>query len=157
MAGPYRFFASNLTRASTQPLATLYFGKIYEFSLPWHNTLVLTAITTPVPCWRSSLIGTAACLSRAPRRALGLDLAAKLADLDDCPRPAKRTRPRRHPPDSCRVWRALAVLAGLGAAWLAERFQTGWRRATAVLLITAAASLNAWSGSADISLHRFVL
>ena len=48
VAGPSRFLASNLSRAKTQPLPTLYLGTIYDFALPWHNTIVLTAVTTPV-------------------------------------------------------------------------------------------------------------
>jgi 4-amino-4-deoxy-L-arabinose transferase-like glycosyltransferase len=63
-AGPRRFLASNLTRSTTQPLASLYLGKIYEFAPPWHNTIVLTAVTTPVLVLILGLIGIAACLFR---------------------------------------------------------------------------------------------
>jgi 4-amino-4-deoxy-L-arabinose transferase-like glycosyltransferase len=64
LAGPSRFLASNLTRAKTQPLASRYLGTIYEFSLPWHNTIVLTAITTPALVLLLGGLGVVACLGR---------------------------------------------------------------------------------------------
>ena len=46
-----RFFRSNLSRATTTPLKTLFLGTIYETptgSLPWYNTVVWTVLVTPV-------------------------------------------------------------------------------------------------------------
>ena len=46
-----RFFQSNLSRATTTPLKTLFLGTIYETptgSLPWYNTVVWTVLVTPV-------------------------------------------------------------------------------------------------------------
>ena len=48
----------------TKPLPSLYLGKIYAFSLPWHNTLVLTAVTTPVAWLGLGLFGLVAALAR---------------------------------------------------------------------------------------------
>lgn len=51
VSGPIRFFESNLNRARTIPIETLYLGKVYKTpaeSLPWSNTLVLTVMATPV-------------------------------------------------------------------------------------------------------------
>ena len=46
--GIERFLVSNLTREKSVPVTSLYLGTVYRFALPWHNTLVLTAVTTPV-------------------------------------------------------------------------------------------------------------
>jgi len=41
------YFQSVLQRESSVPIATLYFGKIYPYRLPWHQPLVMLAITLP--------------------------------------------------------------------------------------------------------------
>jgi Dolichyl-phosphate-mannose-protein mannosyltransferase len=137
VAGPFRYFASNLTRATTQPLATLYLGNIYEFSLPWHNTLVLTAITTPVLVLVLSMIGIAGCLSRARVESWALIWPLCWLTLM-----IVRALPNAPGHDGIRLFlpsvATLAILGGLGAAWLAERLQIGWRRAVAPLLAAAA-------------------
>ena len=136
VAGPYRFLASNLTRAKTQPLATLYLGDIYEFSLPWHNTLVLTAITTPGLVLALSMIGIAACLSRARVESWALIWPLSWLTLM-----IVRALPNAPGHDGIRLIlpsvATLAILAGMGAAWLTERHQIGWRRAVAPLLAAA--------------------
>jgi hypothetical protein len=51
VAGLEQFFQSNLTRAKTTPLKTLFLGTIYETptgSLPWYNTALWTLFVTPV-------------------------------------------------------------------------------------------------------------
>jgi 4-amino-4-deoxy-L-arabinose transferase-like glycosyltransferase len=60
-----RFLRSNLTREKTIPIASLYLGRVYPFSLPWHNTLVITAVTTPALVLVAALGGIVACLARA--------------------------------------------------------------------------------------------
>ncbi|HHP7234780.1 MAG TPA: ArnT family glycosyltransferase [Desulfobacterales bacterium] len=41
------YFQSVLERESTVPIATLYFGKIYPYRLPWHQPFVMLAIALP--------------------------------------------------------------------------------------------------------------
>ncbi len=41
------FFESNLTRPQHTEIPTYFFGRVYLFSLPWYNTLVLTALVVP--------------------------------------------------------------------------------------------------------------
>jgi len=41
------YFQSVLERESSVPIATLYFGEIYPYRLPWHQPLVMLAITLP--------------------------------------------------------------------------------------------------------------
>ena len=51
ITGPIRFVRSNLNRAATIPIETLYLGKVYKTpsdSLPWSNTIVLSVMATPV-------------------------------------------------------------------------------------------------------------
>jgi hypothetical protein len=137
VARPLRFFASNLSRAQTQPLATLYLGKVYAFSLPWHNTAVITAVTTPVLVLVLGTIGIAACWSLRRQQPWALIWPLSWSTLL-----IVRALPTAPGHDGIRLFlpsvASLAVLAGIGAGWLVERFQTGWRRAIAPLLAAAA-------------------
>ena len=124
--GPSRFLASNLSRAKTQPLPTLYLGTIYEFALPWHNTIVLTAVTTPVIVLSLGLIGIAFCLVRrrdAPWLMIWPLSWATLMII--------RALPNAPGHDGIRLFlpsvASLAVLAALGASWLVERLGSGRR------------------------------
>ncbi len=136
LAGPWRFLASNLSRAKTQPLASVYLGRIYEFSLPWHNTIVLTSVTTPVFVLGLGLIGIAVCLSRGRQEPWAVIWPLSWATLMIC-----RALPNAPGHDGIRLFlpsvASLAVLAGLGAAWLSERFQPRWRRAIIPLIVMA--------------------
>jgi hypothetical protein len=137
VAGPLRFLASNLSRAKTQPLATLYFGQTYAFALPWHNTIVLTVITTPILVLLLSIIGIAACLARGRQEPWALIWPLSWATLM-----IVRALPNAPGHDGIRQFlpsvASLAILAGMGVAWLAERLETGWRRVVPPLLATVA-------------------
>ena len=63
--GVQRFLDSNLSRARSVPVPSLYLGKVYLYSLPWHNTIVLTAVTTPVLVLILGLLGIGSTLVRA--------------------------------------------------------------------------------------------
>jgi hypothetical protein len=63
--GLERFLVSNLTRDKSVPVTALYLGTVYRFALPWHNTLVLTAVTTPVLVVSLGLLGIGSILARA--------------------------------------------------------------------------------------------
>jgi Dolichyl-phosphate-mannose-protein mannosyltransferase len=53
------FLESNLTREQRlKPIPTVFFGRLYLFSLPWYNTLVLTAIVVPPLTLALALAGT---------------------------------------------------------------------------------------------------
>jgi hypothetical protein len=137
LAGPARFLASNLTRSENQPLASLYIGKIYEFALPWHNTIVLTAVTTPVLVLMLGLIGIAACLSRRRAEPWALIWPLSWATLM-----IVRALPNAPGHDGIRQFlpsvASAAVLAGLGAGWVVDRWPHGWRRTVALLVVAAA-------------------
>jgi hypothetical protein len=137
IAGPARFLASNLTRAKTQPLASLYLGKIYEFSLPWHNTIVLTAITTPVLVLALATVGIGSCLARRREEPWALIWPLSWATLM-----IVRALPNAPGHDGIRQFlpsiASLSVLAGLGAAWFGDRFPRGRRRILAPMFAAAA-------------------
>jgi 4-amino-4-deoxy-L-arabinose transferase-like glycosyltransferase len=139
LAGPVRYLVSNLSRAKTQPLPTLYLGRYYDFALPWHNTMVLTAITTPVLVLVLSAIGIAVCWSG--RREQPSTLIWPLSWLTLM---IVRALPNAPGHDGIRLFlpsiASLAVLAGLGAGWLGERRRTRRLRVIAPLLIVAAIS-----------------
>lgn len=56
------FLWSNLSREHSIPIATMFFGRVYEFSLPWYNTIVWTGITVPTPFLLMAGIGLVAAL-----------------------------------------------------------------------------------------------
>jgi hypothetical protein len=51
------FLKSNLTRDQLKPIPSLFFGRLYRFSLPWYNTLVFTAIVVPPATLSLALVG----------------------------------------------------------------------------------------------------
>lgn len=57
VGGVSAFFRSNLTRQQLLPIPTYFFGRIYLFSLPWYNTVVLTAIVVPPAILALALVG----------------------------------------------------------------------------------------------------
>ncbi len=59
----------NTGRQGTLPdIQILYFGQVYEYSLPWHNAWVLIAITVPVAILAAAAIGLIWALCRHPPR-----------------------------------------------------------------------------------------
>ena len=127
ISGPYRFFASNLTRAKTQPLPTLYLGETYAFSLPWHNTLVLSAVTTPVAVLALGLIGIAASVAGGRKASWVVIWPLSWATLM-----VVRALPMAPGHDGIRLFlpsvASLAVLAGLGVSWLLDSTRRSWVR-----------------------------
>jgi 4-amino-4-deoxy-L-arabinose transferase-like glycosyltransferase len=54
------------------PIQIIYFGQIYEFSLPWHNGWVLMAITVPLAILATAAIGVLWSIGRIGRDRLPL-------------------------------------------------------------------------------------
>jgi Dolichyl-phosphate-mannose-protein mannosyltransferase len=117
-----RFLVSNLTREQSVPVTSLYLGTVYRFALPWHNTMVLTAVTMPVSIVVLGLVGIAAVLARAR------------SDRDDLIWPMSwavlmvlRALPNAPGHDVERLLlpslASLSLLAGIGAGWLAGRLR----------------------------------
>jgi hypothetical protein len=137
LRGPLRYFASNTTRAQSLPIPTLYLGRIYGFSLPWHNTIVLTAVTVPVFVLALALAGLVACWVR--RR---VDSWAMIWVLSWATLMVVRALPSAPGHDGVRLFlpsiASLGVLAGLGAAWLRDLLRP-LRLAWAALALTVLA------------------
>jgi hypothetical protein len=116
--GVVRFLESNLSRARTVPVPSYYLGTVYPFALPWHNTIVLTAITTPVLTLVLALAGLVGAVARwrtdPPTMIWPLSVATLMV---------VRALPAAPGHDVERLLLpslvSLAVLSGLGAGWLA--------------------------------------
>jgi hypothetical protein len=119
------FLWANLSREHSIPIATLFFGKIYEFSLPWYNTLVWTGITVPPAILLLAVVGTGATVLGRLRDPLRLLILLNWATLM-----VIRALPSAPGHDGERQLLAtfpfLACLAGIGADWLA-RLISQWR------------------------------
>jgi 4-amino-4-deoxy-L-arabinose transferase-like glycosyltransferase len=111
------FFRLNLDRAA-QPglnISTQFFGRMYnlDYSLPWYNTLVWTAVTVPVGILVLGLIGVAAVLRRWREDRAGMLLLANWLVLL-----VVRALPGTPPHDAERLilpsFAFLAALAGVG-------------------------------------------
>jgi len=53
----FRLFDESLNRGRATPFTTFYFGTVYPYVVPWHQSLVMTFITIPVGILSLSLIG----------------------------------------------------------------------------------------------------
>jgi len=55
----FGLFEASLTRDETIPIATVYFGRVYDYMVPWHQAIVMMLITVPVGILSLAVIGTA--------------------------------------------------------------------------------------------------
>lgn len=123
VGGVERFLRSNLTRGRTIPIPVQFLGRIYNTpvqSLPWYNTLAWTALVTPVGFLALALAGLTRALGRLRTERVGVLVATHWAFLL-----ALRALPNTPGHDGVRqflpAFGLLALLAGLGAAWLVGR------------------------------------
>ena len=130
------YYAITTARRGVLPdIQIIYFGQIYEFSLPWHNAWVLLAITVPASILIAAVVG----LVFAPwRDRLPWFFLVNLATL-----PIMRMFPTpAH--DGVRLFLPtfffLASFAGWGTIGLAERIgRRGFRPLLAALVLAPAA------------------
>jgi 4-amino-4-deoxy-L-arabinose transferase-like glycosyltransferase len=120
ITGVTRFFASNLGRASSIRIKTLFLGTVYETpngSLPWYNTLVWTVFITPVGFLVLATAGLVRAIRRWRPEPFGLLVAGHWAFL-------LRALPHTPGHDGERqflpAFGVLALAAGLGAASIVE-------------------------------------
>jgi hypothetical protein len=122
--GVERFLASNLSRDKSVPVTSLYLGTVYRFALPWHNTLVLTAVTTPVLVVALGLLGIVSTLARArsaPDELIWTLSWSVLIFVRALPNSPGHDVERLILPSLA----SLSVLAGLGVGCLADRLAFG--------------------------------
>jgi len=141
--GVERFFRSNLGRAGTIRIKTLFLGAVIETpngSLPWYNTLVWTAMATPVGFLAFALAG-AFRAARWPRgrsfEVLAAGHWAFLLILRALPHTPGHDGVRQFLP----AFGCLALVAGPGAAWAGERFGRGGKALIAAGLAEGALSV----------------
>ncbi len=118
VGGVYTFLKSNLTRDVTKPIPTLYWGKVYEYALPWHNTLVLTAVATPFMVVLLGAIGLGFSLISRSWKSDGQKLEARVWGLSWLVLMVVRALPSAPGHDGVRSFlpsiASLAVLSGVG-------------------------------------------
>jgi hypothetical protein len=124
VAGVERFLHSNLTRGKTRPIPVLFLGQVYLTpvqSLPWYNTLVWTVFVVPVGFLAFALVGVYRALARARSEPIGMLAVGHWAFLL-----LLRALPHTPGHDGVRqflpAFGVLALVAGLGAATVCERF-----------------------------------
>jgi hypothetical protein len=135
--GVERYIRSNLTRGQTIPIPTFYLDRVYEFSLPWHNTLVLTGVTTPVMVQVLALLGIVACWTWRRSQPYLLTWPLSWAVLM-----VVRALPAAPGHDVIRLFlpsvATLAVLAALGVAWLSDALRASRLSWVATVVATLA-------------------
>lgn len=113
------YYMINTNRRGSLPdIQILYLGRIYEYSLPWHNGWVLIGVTVPASLLAASVVGLAYALWSARRDRLPLYFVLHLVSL-----PVMRMLPTpAH--DGVRLFLPtfffLAALVGWGAVWAAD-------------------------------------
>jgi 4-amino-4-deoxy-L-arabinose transferase-like glycosyltransferase len=135
------YYALNTSRRGALPdIQILYFGELFEFSLPWHNAWVLIGITVPASILAASLIGVCVGLFRARVDRLPMYFLLHLVTL-----PVVRMFPTpAH--DGVRLFLPtfffLAAFAGWGGVWFARLCGAGskWSRVVAMLLVLGPAA-----------------
>ncbi len=72
---------SNQRRGALPDIQIIYFGQVYEYSLPWHNAWVLLGITVPVAVLGAAAIGLLWAIKRIARDRLPLYFLIHLITL----------------------------------------------------------------------------
>ncbi len=62
------YMLSTARRGALPDIHVLYFGRLYEFALPWQSAWVLLAITVPVSLLAAGAVGVLVCPGAAPSR-----------------------------------------------------------------------------------------
>jgi hypothetical protein len=133
------------------PIQILYFGQLYEYSLPWHNAFVLMAITVPVAILGAAALGLIWGVLRLRRDRLPFYFLVHFLTL-----PAIRMFPTpAH--DGVRLFLPsfffLAAFAGWGTTWLADTLARAIRLPRSLLWLRLALA-SAVLGSAAVALVR---
>ncbi len=137
LGGVVRFFHSNLNRASSIRIKTMFLGRIYETpngSLPWYNTVVWTVFVTPIGFLALAVAGVLRSLRRWRAEPFGILAVGHwvfLLVLRALPHTPGHDGVRQFLP----AFGILALVAGLGAASAVEELG---RLGKAVVMIALA-------------------
>jgi 4-amino-4-deoxy-L-arabinose transferase-like glycosyltransferase len=124
IAGVTRFFESNLNRAASIPIKTLFLSQVVstpDGSLPWYNTLVWTFLVTPVGILSLGLVAIGRSLRRWRIEPFGLLVTGNwmfVMLLRALPHTPGHDGVRQFLP----AFGMLSIMAGLGTATVVERF-----------------------------------
>ena len=143
IAGLTRFFASNLGRDQTIRIKTLFLGQVIstpDGSLPWYNTIVWTALVTPIGFLLLSLFGVGRALHRWRSEPFGILILGHWTFfllLRALPHTPGHDGVRQFLP----AFGMLALLAGLGAAALLASRGLWARRLLSIAILEGLASV----------------
>ena len=144
IGGPVAFFRSNLTRDKTVKIWVMFLGTNYltpAQSLPFYNTLVWTAIATPVGFLAFALVGAI----RAIRDRAAADPLPMLALAHWLFLLALRALPHAPGHDGVRqflpAFGCLALVAGVGAGWVVSRWKNSGKALVAMAIVEGAVSV----------------
>jgi Dolichyl-phosphate-mannose-protein mannosyltransferase len=135
--GIERFLVSNLTREKSVPVTSFYLGTVYRFALPWHNTLVLTAVITPALVGALGLLGIGATLARvrsAPDELIWVLSWLVLMIVRALPNAPGHDVERLILPSLA----SLSILAGFGVGYLSDCLRYGRVAIVAPLVVALA-------------------
>jgi hypothetical protein len=143
LAGVERFLRSNLTRGQSRRIPVLFLGQVYstpDGSLPWYNTLIWTLFVVPVGFLGLALAGVCRALGRArsePFGVLAIGHWGFLLILRALPHTPGHDGVRQFLP----AFGVLALVAGLGAAWVCDRFTRAAKPLILAALVEGALSV----------------
>jgi 4-amino-4-deoxy-L-arabinose transferase-like glycosyltransferase len=150
------YYGISTARQGVLPrIQILYFGQIYEYSLPWHNAFVLIAITVPVSTLLASIVGLIYVIAKMSRDRLPLFFLVNLLTL---PMLRMLDTPAH---DGVRLFLPtfafLAALAGWGAVWVADGFSGAFRARAPIVSGIVAVLVLAPAASELILIHPYEL
>ncbi len=150
------YYTLSLDRKGTLPdIQILYFGQVYEFSLPWHNGWVLMGITVPAAILGAGVIGLIWGLARIRRDRLPLYFLIHFLTF-----PVIRMFPTpAH--DGVRLFLPtfffLAAFAGWGTVAVADLLERAGRRSSRLARPALAALVLGSAAVALIRIHPYEL
>ncbi len=146
---------SNQRRGALPDIQIIYFGQIYEYSLPWHNAWVLMGITVPAAILGAAAIGITWALWRIRVDKLPVYFLVHLVTL---PMIRMFETPAH---DGVRLFLPtfffLAAFAGWGARWLADWLARRARIRRAFARLAVSGVVVGSAAAALINIHPYEL
>ncbi|HKI19640.1 MAG TPA: glycosyltransferase family 39 protein [Isosphaeraceae bacterium] len=150
------YYTLSFDREGALPrIQIIYFGQVYEFSLPWHNAWVLLGITVPAAILVAAAIGLIWGIMRIRRDRLPFYFLVHLLTL-----PVIRMFPTpAH--DGVRLFLPtfffLAAFAGWGTIWLADALARGLHRRAWLFRLGLSGAVLGSAAFALIRVHPYEL
>ncbi len=150
------YYTLSTNRRGVLPdIQIIYFGQVYEFSLPWHNGWVLLGITVPAAILVASVIGVLWGIAQLPRDRLPFYFLIHLVAL-----PVIRMFPTPGH-DGVRLFLPtfffLAAFAGWGTIWLADAVARGVHGRAWFFRLALSGAVLGSAGFALVRVHPYEL